>query len=278
MPQALVLELVGERVPLYPGRYAHGLFFALLGVLDPELASRLHGAKRKPFTLAPVQAREGVLLLRFTVLDDALFNGLLQLLLREAPRGLPLGDTPFRLARVLGSSDLHPLAGWASWEVLRSAVPTGQVTLRFLSPTVFVTSKEGGRTRYTPLPDPRLIATSLLDKWQAHSPYPYNPKEEAALRTLFELDLEVAGFRGLRYHRVQAGKAFFPGFTGDVTLRLWSDSLEAREALGRLSALAFFSGVGAKTPYGMGLAVALPALANRVGHATPRPYDCDLLT
>ena len=42
-----------------------------------------------------------------------------------------------------------------------------------------------------------------------------------------------------------------------MTLRLWSQSLEAREALGRLHALAFFSGVGAKTPYGMGLAVPL---------------------
>ena len=107
------------------------------------------------------------------------------------------------------------------------------------------------------MPDPRLIAGSLLDKWQAHSPFPYNPKDEAALRELFELDLEVAGFRNLRFHRVQAGKGFFPGFTGEATLRLWSQSLEAQEALGRLHALAFFSGVGAKTPYGMGLAVPL---------------------
>ncbi len=54
MPKALVLELVGPKSPLYPGRYAHGLFFALLRELDPDLSEALHAAPRKPFTLTPV--------------------------------------------------------------------------------------------------------------------------------------------------------------------------------------------------------------------------------
>ncbi|WP_022799398.1 CRISPR-associated endoribonuclease Cas6 [Thermus islandicus] len=255
MPQAVVLELIGEKPPLYPAKYAHGLFFTLLSRIDPLLAEKLHMAPRKPFTLAPLSERRGVLLLRLTTLDDGLFAPFLRVLLEMAPEGFPLGDTPYRLARVLATGEGHPLAGAASWEELKKAPRRERATLRFLTPTVFATSKPGGRTRYTPLPDPRLIVGSLLDKWQAHSPFPYNPRVEAALRELFALDIEVAGFRNLRFRRVQAGKGFFPGFTGEVTLRLWSESLEAQEALGRLHTLAFFSGVGAKTPYGMGLAL-----------------------
>jgi CRISPR-associated endoribonuclease Cas6 len=254
MPYAVVLELLGDKPLLYPAKYAHGLFFALLSRLDPQLAARLHGAPRKPFTLAPIGGRNGVLLLRFTTLDDALFAPLLRTLLEAAPEGLLLGDSPFRLRRVLATPEAHPLAGATSWEALRLAPPRNRLHLRFLSPTVFITSKPGGRTRFTPLPEPRLILGSLLDKWQAHSPYPFNPKEEAALRELFELDAELAGFHELRFHRVQVGKAFFPGFTGEVRVKLWSESLDAQEALGRLHAFSFFSGVGAKTTYGMGLA------------------------
>jgi CRISPR-associated endoribonuclease Cas6 len=257
MLHAVVLELAGEKHPRYLGRYAHGLFFALLAQLDPDLAKKLHEAPRKPFTLTPLPGRNGAVSLRFTTLDGALFGPFLKALLEAAPEGLWLGEDRFLLKRVLATPEGHPLAGAMTWEELKKAPAKREVQLRFLTPTVFTTSKPGGRARYTPLSDPRLIAGSLLDKWQAHSPFPYNPKEEAALRELFELDLEVAGFRHLRFHRVQAGKGFFPGFTGEVTLRLWSDSLEVQEALGRLHALAFFSGVGAKTPYGMGLTLPL---------------------
>lgn len=266
MPHAVLLELVGEKPPLYPAKYAHGLFFALLSRMDPHLAAKLHEAPRKPFTLTPLSpgarpkgrpAGSGGLLLRFTALDDGLFAPFLRALLEAAPVGLPLGDAAYRLSRVLATPEGHPLAGAASWEELTAAPKRQEATFRFLSPTVFATSKPGRRTRYTPLPDPRLILSSLLDRWQAQSPYPYNPKEEAALRELFELDAEVAGFLSLRFHRVQAGKGFFPGFTGEVAIRLHSQSLEAHLALGRLAALAFYGGVGAKTTYGMGAAVAI---------------------
>lgn len=266
MPQALVLELVGEKPPLYPTKYAHGLFFTLLRLFDPGLASRLHEAKRKPFTLSVLGKPDRTVRLRVTTLDDVLFQGFLRTLLQEAPKGLALGHEAVRLVRVLASRDAHPLAGWLPWEELASSPPMSRMTLHFLTPTVFVTSKEGGRTRYTPLPDPRLVAQSLLERWQAHSPLPYGPKEEAALRAVFALDLEVVGFRHLRYGRFFAGKAFLPGFTGEVTFHLWSDSLEVQRAWGRLIQLAFFSGVGAKTTMGMGLVV---GMASREGEPGP---------
>ncbi len=255
MPQAVVLELAGEKRPHHLGRYAHGLFFELLARLDPDLAGKLHEAPRKPFTLSPLAGRSGGIFLRFAFLDDALFGPFLEALLAAAPEGLALGEDRFVLKRVLATPEGHPLAGAMTWEALVNAPARREIRLRFLTPTVFVASKPGGRTRYVPLPDPRLILNSLLAKWQ-QGPYPYNPKEEAALKNAFELDTEVSFFRGLRFHRLQAGKGFFPGFTGTVGLKLWSESLEVKQALGRLERLAFFSGVGAKTPYGMGLAVA----------------------
>lgn len=255
MPHAIVLELTGEKAPLYPAKYAHGLFFALLARVDPKLATELHQAPHKPFTLTPLNGPRGGLLLRFTILDDRLFTPFLRVLLEAAPEGLALGDTPYRLVRVLATPEGHPLAGVSSWEELKSAPKRKEIGLLFRSPTVFTTSKPGKRTRYTPLPDPRLILGSLLDKWQAYSPYPYNSTDEAAFKELFELDLELTGFQNLRFHRVQAGKGFFSGFTGRVSLKLHSDSLEVQAALGVLQAYSFFAGVGAKTTYGLGLTV-----------------------
>lgn len=253
MPHAVVLDLAGEKRPRYLDRYAHGLFFELLVQLDPDLARKLHEAPRKPFTLSPLPERGGIFL-RFTFLDDALFNPFLEALLDAAPKGLILGEDRVILKRVFATPEGHPMAGSMGWETLQEAPAKREIQLRFLTPTVFKTSKPGKRTRYTPLPEPRLIMNSLLEKWQ-QGPLAYSPKTMAALKNAFDLDAEVAYFRQLRFHRIQAGKSFFPGFTGVVGLKVHSESPEVQKALGRLERLAFFSGIGAKTPYGMGLAV-----------------------
>jgi CRISPR-associated endoribonuclease Cas6 len=100
-----------------------------------------------------------------------------------------------------------------------------------------------------------LILNSLLSSWQAHSPLIYSEVEYMALREAFDLDTEISAFHGLHHHRAEAGKSVLPGFTGEVRLKLWGDNAGAPAALGRLSALAFFSGVGAKATYGMGLTI-----------------------
>ncbi|MDW8358818.1 CRISPR-associated endoribonuclease Cas6 [Thermus sp.] len=257
MPYAVVLELVGEKPPPYLGKHAHGLFFALLSQMDSELATRLHVAPRKPFTITPLGEGQGTLLLRLTMLDDELLSPFLHTLLQIAPKGLPLGDTSYRLVRVLSTPEGHPLAGRVSWEALRDAPSVTEVALAFRTPTVFTTSKPGGRTRYTPLPEPRLIFRSLLEKWQAHSPYPYAPEEAAALLEVLELELELSSFRRLRFFRVQVARGFFPGFTGEVQVKLHGDCTEAQRTLGILQTYAFYAGVGAKTTYGLGLTVPL---------------------
>lgn len=255
MPHAFLLELAPLQDPpsFIPfSLHAHGLFFTLLAKVDQNLAARVHEAKRKPFTLTPLPNKH-ILRLRVTTLDDALFAPLLRVLLEEAPRGLSLGDKPYALTRVIATPEGDRLAGKTTWEELAQAVSRQQLTLHFLTPTVFTSSKPGGRTRYVPFPDPRLILTSLLTVWQAYSPFVYSEEEAATLREVFELDVELAGFRNLHYHRIQAGKSAYPGFTGEVHLRLFSEDRQTQKAFGRLEAFAFYSGVGAKTPYGMGM-------------------------
>ncbi len=266
MPHAFLLHLTSSdpHPPRYPGLYAHGLFFALLGKLDPDLAAAVHAAPRKPFTLAVLEpsppagrggkARSpGEVVLRITTLDDGLFGPLLGVLLREGVDGLALGDHPYRLARVVATPQGSPLAGRRTWEELATAPPARCLRLRFRTPTVFATSKPGRRARHTPLPDPFLIAKSLLSSWQHHSPLRFPEVEAAALLAVFELDLELTRFADLRFERAQAAKGFFPGFTGAVEVHCHSSSLEAQRTLGILQAYAFYAGVGAKTAYGLGL-------------------------
>ena len=159
MPHAILLHLAaapGSSDRDFSPHHAHGLFFSLLQKIDPVLATRVHEAKRKPFTLTPLPRREG-LVLRVTTLDDALFAPLLQAVLAEAMTGLNLGEKSYGLARVIATREGDRLAGHVSWEDLAAAAPVGEIALYIMTPAVFATSKAGGRTRHTPLPEPRLI-------------------------------------------------------------------------------------------------------------------------
>jgi CRISPR-associated endoribonuclease Cas6 len=253
MPHAFLLELTpsqGHPRPEYLSQYAHGLFFHLLRAIDPELAKIIHDKKRKPFTLSARQLRE-IVLLRITTLDDELFKPLLKVILQESLAGLSLGQDSYRVARVLATPEGHPDAGFISWGELYSAPPLRRLELRFLTPTVFTTSRSDGKRHYTPLPIPRLILQSLLSSFQHYSPKPYDETHLAGLALVFEEQLEVHRCE-IRTQRYQAGKTVLTGFTGRITLHYPEHTAQVMQAVGRLGVLAFYSGVGAKTPYGMG--------------------------
>lgn len=253
MPHAFLLHLTptrGTPTPKDLSLYAHGLFYHLLETLDPDLSARVHAAKRVPFTLFARQQKEGVLL-RVTTLDDALFAPLLRVVLQESISGLSLGQDSYQVARVLATPEGHPDASYTPWEALLCAEPTRQLELRFLTPTVFSTSRSDGKRHYTPLPIPRLILKSLLNTFQTFSPRPYKGTHVVALETLFDEQLQVRHF-DLRTVRHMAGKTPLTGFRGSVTLHYPEHTEQVMCALGQFAALAFYSGVGAKTPYGMG--------------------------
>jgi CRISPR-associated endoribonuclease Cas6 len=93
MPYAFLLALIPfaqEASPLHFSLHTHGLFFALLGKIDPQKTTEIHQAKREPFTLIPLPDKHA-LRLRVTTLDNALFAPF------GAPCGLSLGDPPYML-------------------------------------------------------------------------------------------------------------------------------------------------------------------------------------
>ena len=252
MPHAFLLHLTPtHKVANHPylHQYTHGLFYHLLQTIDPELSAQIHAAERNPFSLWATEQRDGGILLRVGILDDTLFQPFISVVLQESLAGLGLGQDSYRVARVLATPEGHRDAGFLNWDDLLSAEPTDRLRLRFLTPTVFATSKNDRRL-YTPLPLPRLILKSLLGALQRYSPLTYNRAEAAALALMFE---EVVVTRhDVRTQGHKAGKASLTGFVGNVDLRYTGSDRPARTALARLGELAFYCGVGAKTPYGMG--------------------------
>jgi CRISPR-associated endoribonuclease Cas6 len=264
MPNAFVLTLISsQNQPIHltnnNGKHAHGLLFQLLAAINPDLATAIHAAQRKPFTLAllPQPKHSQNLLLRLTTLDDDLFAPLLQRIISENLVGLRLGDQHFYLTQVLATPEGHPLAAASSWQQLAQSATVGHCWLRCHSPTVFATAKAEGRSRHTPLPEPLLIAKSLLANWQYHSPLRYTPELATSLREAFELELELVEFNHLRFGRSHIGHDFIGGFIGDIHLHCHAKSAVVQQAFATLMHYSFFAGLGAKTTFGLGLTTPL---------------------
>lgn len=261
MPHAFVLQLRPQHPDTlleYPSQYAQGLFYHLLETIDPALSHAVHQSKqRNPFTLwcQPRYQRSSKYVasveLRVTLLDDALFAPLLQRVLTHSLTGLALGQSAFHIQKLLATPEGHRDADALSWSALSQTPACAWLELRFLSPTVFATSASDGRRIYTPLPDPRLLLQSWLRVYQRFHPQPYDEHIAAQLHEVFA---EHAQVRYLDIHssNYTAGKTKLHGFTGKASLHVHQAVPEVQQALGRLGCLAFFSGVGAKTAYGMG--------------------------
>lgn len=253
MPYAFLLDLdstTSNAPPRNLSQYAHGLFYHLLETIDPVLSKQVHAAKRVPFSLSGWSENSSVRL-RIATLDDTLFRPLLHVLISKSVTGLELGQHAYQITRVFATPEGDRNAGVTSWPDLLAASERDRVTLRFLTPTVFTTSRSDGKRHYTPLPEPRLVFKSLLATFQAHSPEPYSNTERAALAAVFDEQLILTHFE-IRTKPYRAGKNNLTGFVGTVQIAYPERTREVKRAFGRLAELAFYSGVGAKTSYGMG--------------------------
>lgn len=249
MPHAFIVDLVSERAapPRQPHQVAHGLFYHLLSLISPELSAAVHTAGRVPFTLA-AQPERGGMRLRVTLLDDELFGPLLSVLLTGA-QGWRLGAGEYRIEQVLATPEGHRRAGFTAWADLAAAPPRSSLALEFLMPTVFATSGQSGKRMYTPVPETRLVLGSLLRSYQAFALHPFENPD-----VLADALADRVSVTRLNIHTEKhlAGKHEYTGFVGKVAWHLQEDDAALRQALGRLAALAPYSGVGTKTPYGMG--------------------------
>jgi CRISPR-associated endoribonuclease Cas6 len=258
------------------GKVLHGLFYELLQKASAAKGDEVHDTSGlKPFSTALLltdrqRRAEGIrageeLKVRFTFLDDAIYPLLSRYFLTTSDLSLELVQTELTIARILTTPHSgEEWAGCRSFEDIykQASDEEKQFSFHFATPSFF---KRGGGPAYpdlmVPLPLPDLLFGSLLRNWNQFCALPFS--EEALLKDVFAHNLEMTAHRiSLQQARLVFQKAdgtyrttAFPGFIGKCSFRL----LEMHDAsivkqLNALADLAFFSGIGARTTMGFGVA------------------------
>jgi len=236
--------------------------------VDPALSQILHEINgkgiRKPFTVSPLMGlpkpkgkgdlflREGwECWLRMTLLDDALFKPFISYFAEAHQTRLPevrLGDSHFIVREILNTPGSHPWAGYCSVEELQKKVdapPQEKFLFELHTPTSFRLSKG-----FATMPTPKLVFGSLAGAWRTIT----GENNVEAVEKYAEQNFVMGNYklhteRSILHNNSQVGSVGrFEFIRTDAT-----DHPIAR-SLNLLAELAFFAGLGRKTPQGMGMA------------------------
>ncbi|MBI4332496.1 MAG: CRISPR system precrRNA processing endoribonuclease RAMP protein Cas6, partial [Chloroflexi bacterium] len=195
MPISAVIHLLPQEdvwLPPTMGNLIHGAFLDIFDRVEPAIAERLHaGTGCQPFTISPLQGkferpesdrilvREGTeCWLRFTLLEDVLFEPLSRFFLEGKVPAIRLGKGLFQLMRLAtsGSGEDAQWSGYASYEELRERSRADVwIDLRFYSPTAFREQSPRGsqsKRRNCTFPEPIRCFQSWVNRWNAFSPLP----------------------------------------------------------------------------------------------------------
>jgi CRISPR-associated endoribonuclease Cas6 len=242
------------------GKALHAYILRLICNVDPTMGEELHDLNQlKPFTISPIQGPvtvQGRSLLFHQTQDywfrvtsyEAQVSHCLGVLEAQPPAHLRLLQGDFIVQRVTSDHRAHPWAHRSSYEALyeamqHQALAATRLALTFLSPTAF---RSQGRTLLLPLP--RLIFTSLLERWNRYAPFPLPPVILEAVEAGVDLTRYTLRTQMLDFDRYRQA-----GFVGDCEFLVHRDLPAAlRQHLELLAAFALFSGVGYKTTMGMG--------------------------
>lgn len=273
MPHSLVLNLLPAS-PIPPqflnGRHLHALFLTLVSSVDKELGTFLHDQKtEKAFTLSPLQVtqmahsrniRGGNHALqwehkqaipactptwwRISLLDDTLFGNLTQLWSNLNP-AYPwhLGPADLKITTILGTPQSNqPWANFCTYEQLyqQASDNVRQISLAFCTPTAF-----RQREHDSALPTRDSVFNSLIKRWNNYSNIEISETiVEAIFPSYFDIRTEI----------VAEPRSKFIGCVGNITYKILAD-VEAIiiKQLNALADFAMYSGVGRKTPMGMGM-------------------------
>ena len=272
MPHSLVLNLLPES-PIPPqfltGRHLHALFLTLVSSVDTQLGDYLHESKAdKAFTLSPLQVvsrqKSGVrshnhtlewehtkpiptgtpCWWRISLLDDTLFGKLTQLWLNLNPQQpWHLGSADLHITSILGTpQSTQPWANAISYAQLyeEAKMSDRQINFSFCTPTA------SRQNQYDcALPTRELIFNSLVKRWNQYSPIQLS---QSLVEPLFP------SFFDIRTEMVADSRSKFIGCVGAMNFRIMGDvdSLTIKQ-INALADFALYSGVGRKTPMGMGM-------------------------
>jgi CRISPR-associated endoribonuclease Cas6 len=246
MPLILNFELETAALaglPPYPGRALHALFYQWLALGDYNRAVDVHDEEGpRPFTVAPLLRQNGHSHLRFSLLDDTLAPTL-DRGIRKTPAVAVLRQKftlPADGPQKIECSYAH-LAGAAGLET--------KIALNFSSPTSFRSQE-----MHFPLPDPRLVFQSWLNRWNEFAPADL----QISPALLESVPGHVAiGRYDLRTEMVDwGGNKKAVGFVGALQYNIIRPAALGETALRQLNCLAdyaAFCGTGHKTAQGMGV-------------------------
>jgi CRISPR-associated endoribonuclease Cas6 len=286
MPHSLILNLVPSS-PIPPGyltgKHLHALFLTLVSSVDQALGDRLHEQKTdKAFTLSPLQISSQFSILnsqlkpqnsklktqnasphllqhhhphpipagtpcwwRISLLDDSLFGNLTKLWLNLNPNHpWHLGPADLQITSVLGTpQSTQPWANFATYAQLyeQASDRDRQINLVFCTPTAFRQSQYD-----CALPTREHVFNSLRRRWNQYSGMEF---PETLLEPIFP------SFFDIRTQLVADSRSKFIGCVGTMNFRILGevDPLTIKQ-INALADFALYSGIGRKTPMGMGMA------------------------
>jgi len=247
------------------GHHAHAAFLSLLRSGNPERAEQLHAqSDQKPFTVSPLisnsRLEDGWLRLpagtvchiRFTFLQDDLFDDLGRAFYTNVEQEIRLGTAIFHLDRLVSSPNQEWSNHQSYQDLLNTAANEAEIRLKFYSPTAFRPMRphrqmeERSNTASTILDLVRCFQ-SWVRKWNAFAPQPI---DKSQLLSAVEKNLRLTQING-RLRQLDFGKFKENGFVGDCSFEMVSDSDQIRW-LNLLTDFAFYAGTGHKTTMGMG--------------------------
>lgn len=270
MPISTLISLIPETdVTLRPtmGHHAHAAFLAILRESDPDLAETLHAqSAQKPFTVSPLIAkgeqRSGQLhikagtdcKLRFTFLDDELFQHFGKAFLTLAMPPIRLGEAVFQVRQMVShATEERSWSGSATYpELVQSAKTDTRMSFRFYSPTAFRRlTPRGQKTRSDVYIDLVRCYQSWVNKWNAFAPIKLDKAEILDfVREYGQVTSTTTKSRALNF-----GKHTEVGWVGTCACVFYpEDSLDENllRAANCLADYAFYCGTGYKTTMGMG--------------------------
>lgn len=267
MPHSLILNLQ-PRSPIPPGyltgKHLHALFLTLVSSVDQNLGDRLHEQKtEKAFTLSPLQVadrhpKDHLLQWthsrpipagtscwwRISLLDDTLFGHLTPLWLSLNPaHPWHLGPADLQIISVLGTpQSTQRWANFRSYSQLyeQASDSDRQISFVFCTPATFRQGKYDSA-----LPTRECIFGSLLHRWNRYSGILLEGELiECLFPSFFDLQTEL----------VMHPDGKWSGCIGTISYRILGDvEPETIRQINTLADFALYSGVGRKTPMGMGM-------------------------
>lgn len=227
------------------GRALHSQVLEWFKIGEPSLAEELHQSQISPFSISPLIGKRRSKLteegdrffFRISLLNGSLLQPLLKGLEQQDKQIVMLDKFAFRLCHIHILPGSHSLARTSSYALTTQAPISSKITLKFHTATSFKIDPN----IIQPFPLGDSVFNSLLRRWNHFAP------EELHFPCIC-WQILVAAFE-LKTYSIQLKKSEI-GSEGWITY-LFPDQEQAKIA-SVLSQFAFFSGVGRKTPMGMG--------------------------